>query len=1056
MLVSLAALALSQVGGAEMRLMRFPAVHENTVVFTYAGDLWTAELTGGTARRLTTHAGGEQFASFSPDGKWIAFTGAYDGNADVFVIPAEGGDPKRLTFDPGAEQVRGWTPDGKIAYITNFDTPGSFTGGLRLISPNGGMPTTTKLNEVDSVSFGSDGRVAFNRNNSHTFNWRRYRGGTQGRIAFSDLNATSYKEIPSGRENRWHPMFVGNRVFYIGDKNQGTRNLYVYDTTSGRETQLTTYNDADIKWPSTDGKTIVFERNGELYRFNIADSKVDKIVPRLAGDLVAARPQLRKLGTMLNDFSLSPSGNRLAVGARGELFSVPARTGEIRHFGGDSSSKEHSLAWSPDGKVIAFMSDKSGEDRIYTMPQMGGEWTEVATPTGQVITGFKWAPDSQKICYTTVTNDLYVFDMASKRAQKVFTGEFNGGESAQWSPDSKWIAYIDTGKNLFGAVHLYSLDSKKSTRVTEGYYRDDAVSFDQNGKYLYLISARTFNPTPGAFEFDLNFSSAQRVYVIPLAADTPNPMIRPGDEEPTGQGGAPGQGQGEKPSGMKVDLEGMGNRALPLPWPPGDYGAIIGINNGVLAVNSEGTLLQFDFNSRAPMTILQGVQGLDVNASRTKMAYIAGGVVGITDIRPGIEPGQGRVNLNDVEAVIDPRKEWKQIFWEAWRWERDKFYDKNMLGLDWKAIGRQYEKYLPYVAHRSDLNYVIGMMIGELGTGHAYVQGGDTGPGVAPIPTGSLGADYEVANGRIKFKKIYRGLNFEDARRGPLGDPGVVVKEGEYLLAIDGQQVGAANPNSLLVGKVNRRVTLTVNDKPTMDGARKVSVRTVASEAELRYIEWVEGNRRKVAELSGGRIGYLHVPDTSTDGMIEFTKGYYSQSDKEALIVDERFNGGGMIPTFFIEKLIRQVKTMFKQRNGGDVGFPNQAVEGPKAMLINEYAGSGGDLFPWFFRQAKLGPLIGNRTWGGLVGITGSAPLVDGGMVTAPEFGLYDHVEGKWIAENTGIDPDIAIDNRPDQLAAGRDPQLERAVEHLLNELKKGKRPVKVPDFPTVKVSGGG
>lgn len=1055
MLVSLAALALGQSAAiTEMRLMRSPAIYGETVVFTYAGDLWSTTVNGGVARRLTSHVGTEQFATFSPDGKWLAFTGTYDGNPDVFVMPADGGEPKRLTFEPGAEQVRGWTPDGKVAYVTGFDTPGAFTTGLRLISPNGGLPTRTKLDEVDGVSFAADGkRVAIHRNNSHTFNWRRYRGGTQGRIGFTDLNGSTYKEIPSGRENRWHPLWVGNNVYYIGDKNQGTRNLYVYDVNSGRETQLTKYTDADIKFPSTDGKSIVFERNGELYRYLLADNTTTKIVARLAGDLVATRPQLRKLGNFLTNFSLSPSGNRIAIEARGELFSVPARSGDIRHFGGDSSSKESNVSWSPDGKLIGFLSDKSGEPRIYTMPQMGGDWTEVATPNNHRITGFQWSPDNKKISYTTVTNDLVIFDLEAKSAQTVFTGEFNGAEMHRWSPDSKWIAYVNAGKNLFGAVHLYSLETKKSTQIMEGYFNDSAVDFDLNGKYLYFVSQRTFIPTPGDFEFQLNFTNSQRVYVVPLAADTPNPLIRPGDEEPAG--GAPAQ-PAQKPEAMRVDLAGIGDRAVALPWAPGNYGGVIGINNGVMTFTNQGALVQFDFNTRQPVTLMQGLSMADFNPSRTKMAYMAGGMVGIVDLRPGIEPGQGRVNLNDVEAVIDPRKEWKQIFWEAWRWQRDRFYDKNMLGLNWTAIGRQYEKYLPFVAHRSDLNYVIGLMIGELGTGHAYVGGGDMGATVSAIPTGSLGADYELANGRIRFKKIYRGLAFEEARRGPLGDPAVDIKEGEYLLEIDGQTVGSQNPHALLVGKTNRRVTLTVNSTPSTTGARKVAVRTTMSEGELRYIDWVETNRRKVAELSGGKIGYLHVPDTSTEGMIEFIKGFYSQSNKEALIVDERFNGGGMIPTFFIEKLIRETKTMFRQRNGGDIGFPPQSVEGPKAMLINEYAGSGGDLFPWFFRQAKLGPLIGTRTWGGLVGITGSAPLVDAGMVTAPEFGLFDHVEGKWIAENTGIDPDIAVDNRPDILAAGKDAQLEKAIEHLLNELKKGKRPIKVPDFPKVSVSGGG
>lgn len=1054
MLVSLAALALGQSTAiVEKRLMRAPTIYGETVVFTYAGDLWSTTVEGGVARRLTSHIGTEQFASFSPDGKWLAFTGTYDGNPDVYVMPAEGGEPKRLTFEPGPELVRGWTPDGKVAYVSSFDTPGAFTTGLRLIAPTGGMPIRTKLDEVDGISFAADGkRVAIHRNNSHNFNWRRYRGGTQGRIGFTDLSASTYKEIPGGRENRWHPMWVGNSVYYIGDKNQGTRNLYSYDVNTGRETQLTKYADADIKFPSTDGKSIVFERNGELYRYLIADNTTTKIVPRLAGDLVATRPQLRKLGNFLTNFSISPSGNRVAIEARGELFSVPARTGDVRPFGGDSGSKESNVSWSPDGKLIAFMSDKTGEPRIYTMPQMGGDWTEVATPANHRITGFQWAPDNKKISYTTVTNDLVIFDLEAKMAETVFTGVFNNGNVHRWSPDSKWIAYVNAGKNLFGAVHLYSLESKKSTQIMEGYFNDSAVDFDLNGKYLYFVSSRTFNPTPGDFEFQLNFTNSQRVYVLPLAADTPNPLIRPGDEEPAGAAPTPPQ----KPEAMRVDLPGIADRAVALPWPAGNYGGVIGITNGVLAFTNQGTLLQFDFNARQPLVLMQGLSMADFNPTRTKMAYMAGGIVGIVDIRPGLEAGQGRVNLNDVEAVIDPRKEWKQIFWEAWRWQRDRFYDKNMLGLNWVAIGKQYEKYLPFVAHRSDLNYVIGQMIGELGTGHAYVGGGDMGMPVNAIPTGSLGADYEVASGHVRFKKIYRGLAFEDLRRGPLGGPGVDIKEGEYLLEVDGNAVGSQNPHALLIGKANRQVTLTVNSTPTMTGARKVAVRTTTSESELRYIEWVETNRRKVAELSGGRIGYLHVPDTSTEGMIEFAKGYYSQSDKEALIVDERFNGGGMIPTFFIEKLIRETKTMFRQRNGGDIGFPTQAVEGPKAMLINEYAGSGGDLLPWFFRQAKIGPLIGTRTWGGLVGITGSAPIVDAGMVTAPEFGLYDHVEGKWIAENTGIDPDITVDNRPDILAAGKDAQLEKAIEHLLNELKKGRRPIKVPDFPKVTVSGGG
>lgn len=1055
MLASLAALAVAQFGGStEMRLMRFPTIFQDTVVFTYAGDLWTAHVEGGMARRLTSAPGPEQFARFSPDGKWIAFTGTYEGNPDVYVMPSEGGEPKRLTFGPEPEIVKGWTPGGKIAYVTPTDTPGSFTAGLRLISPEGGFPVKTKLDEVADVDFSPDGsQVVFNRNNSHNFNWRRYRGGTQGRIAFSDLQATTYKEIPGGRENRWQPMWIGDKVYYIGDKVAGTRNLWSYDPKTGREVQVTQYTDGDIKWPSSDGNRIVFERDGYLNVFDVKTGAVKQMAPRIASDFVLARPKLRKL-TQLTGLALSPSGNRIALAARGEVFSVPARTGETRNVGGTSASKEWGPSWSPDGKTIAFISDKSGEDRIYTMPQMGGEWTEVPTPDGVVITDYRWSPDSKMLSFSSKTNELYTFDLASKKATKVATDDYGQLTAYDWSPDSKWIAYLATGKNLFGAIHLYNVEKGQSTQVTEGYYRDDALSFDTNGKFLYFVSARTFNPTPGAFEFGLQMSDAQRVYALVLAKDTPNPMYRPGDEEPGGQ--APAAGSQEKPSGIKIDLEGLGSRVLALPWAPGDYSGVIGLNNGVLALGAGGSLLMFDFNSRAPQTLIPGgIQAIDVNPSRSRMAVVIGGGISILPIQPGVDPNTGRVNVNDVEAVVDPRAEWRQIFWEAWRWQRDRFYDRSMLGLDWKAIGKKYEALLPYVSHRADLNYVLGLMVGELGTGHAYVQGGDLGETVTAIPTGMLGADYELASGRIRIARIYPGNSFEESRRGPLADPGVNVKVGDYLLAIDGQPVGSQQPAALLINKANKRVKITVNDKPTMDGARTVEVRTLPSERDLRYIQWVEDNRRKVAEMTGGKVGYLHVPNTSIEGMIEFIKGYYSQSDKEAVIVDERFNGGGMIPTFFIEKLARQYTTAFRQRDGKDIGFPPQTIDGPKAMLINEYAGSGGDLFPWFFRQAKLGPLIGTRTWGGLVGITGGAPLVDGGQVTAPEFGLYDKDKGEWIAENKGIDPDIVVDARPDLMAKGKDPQLEKAVEYLLNEIKKGPRKFKQPEFPRVKSGGG-
>lgn len=1054
MLLELALVAAQT--GTEMRLMRYPDIHGDTVVFTYAGDLWTSNVNGGLARRLTSYPGNESFPYFSPDGKWIAFTGSYDGNPDVYVMPAEGGEPTRLTYDSGPDFVKGWTPDGsKVAYVSDTDTPGTFSYGLKLISPKGGLPTPTKQLEIFDLSFNPDGkRIVFNRNNSHAFNWRNYRGGTQGRIAFSDLNATDYKEIPSGRENRWHPMWIGDNVFYIGDKNLGTRNLYVWDTKASRETMVTNFSDVDIKWPNSDGKTIIFERNGFLQTYDVATKTVKTLNPRVATDAVAARPKMMKLGGAISSFSISPSGNRIALGARGEIFSVPARTGETRHLGGDSSSNEKNVAWSPDGKTIAFMSDKSGEFRIYTMPQMGGAWTEVATPTGSIIENFTWSPDSEKMAFWS-GDRLFVHNLKSGQTDQVFVEPFNGAPVPyDWSPDSKWIAFCKSAPNMFTAIHLYNLEKKTATQVTEGYYSDDNVAFDVNGKYLYFVSKRTINPNFGDFEFNLNTENAQRVYALVLSKDGENPLNRTGDEEPAGN---PPPAPGAAPAAeTKIDFDGLDKRVIPLPWAPGSYPGIAGLRNGVLTFTN-GQWVMFDFNSKASQPLIAGAQAIDLNLARTKFAYIGpGGVVGISDLRPAVEMGAGRVNTANMEFRVDPRAEWKQIFWEAWRWERDKFYDKDMGGVNWQAMGKRYEALLPYVSHRSDLSYVLSQLVHELGTGHSYVQGGDMGDGGANVPTGMLGADYETMNGKIRFKKIFAGLNFEEPRRGPLGDPGVNVNVGDYLLAIDGQEVGADNPGKYLVGKVGRTVKITVNSSPNMQGSRTFTVRPVASEGELRYISWVEDNRALVSKLSGGKIGYMHVPNTAMEGVIEFLKGYYSQSDKQAIIIDERYNGGGFIPTFFVEKLGRTINSGFRQREGQDIAFPPQSLDMPKVMLINEFAGSGGDMLPYLFKKMKLGPLVGNRTWGGLVGITGAAPLVDGGGVTAPEFGIYDPDTGEWIAENKGVDPDIAVDLRPDLVAKGQDPQLQKAIDHLLAEIAKGRKAPKVPTFPILRRGGGG
>lgn len=1044
---SILAVALAQSNGTEIKLLRYPTVHGDSIAFVYGGDIWTADLKGGLARRLTTSAGSETWPRFSPDGKWIAFSGQYDSAVpSVYVIPSEGGSPQRLTFDPAPCNVTGWSPDGKVTYSSSLGS--AFTGRLWKVGLNAGMPERTDLAEYTNGTYSPDGTtMAYNRNNSYGYNWRRYRGGTQGRVCFYDFAQKKYWELPTGREQNYWPMWVGDKVYYLSDKSSENINLWSYDTGNRSSKQVTNYEDGDMKNPSTDGKTLVFERNGQLGALDLATMQSVDLKIRVASDMVMARPRFRRFGDAVAGFDLSPSGKRLVVEARGDLYSVPAKNGETRNLTASPKSRETNPQWSYDGQSIFFISDKSGEKRIYQMPQMGGVAKELNTPTGVIIQGFSFSPDGKKISFWTVDNSLYVHDIASGATDKVYTDPAQG-TAFDWSPDSNWIAHSMTQKNMFTAINIYDVKAKTDRKITEGYYADTAVSFDLNGKYLYVVSGRTYAANPGPLEIGLYQSSIQRVYAIVLSKDQTNPLLPPADEEPvTGdkkEDAKPAEG-----TDVKIDFDGLDRRMIALPWGPGNYGFLVGTTNGVMTV-SNGSLVKFDFDSKKSQSILAGPSNLAFNQKRTKLAYAAGGVVGITDIHPGIEPGEGKVTLTDVATMWNPTDEWNQIFWEAWRHERDNYYDPKMLGLDWKAIGNKYAALLPYCSNRADLTYLIGLMIGELGTGHAYTQPGETGYSAPNVPVGMLGADYETVGGKVRFKKVYKGLNFEAERSGPLGAPGVNVEDGDYLIAINGTPVtDQTSVSSLLVDKVDKSVTLTVGQSPT--STRKVVVRPIANEQNLRYIEWVETNRAYVKKMSGGKIGYMHVPNTNVQGIIEFIKGYYSNSDAEAFIIDERYNGGGWIPTFFIEYLMRTPQTVFKPRYGMDQDLTNQTLNGPKCMLINEFAGSGGDMFPWLFKRNGLGPLIGTRTWGGLVGINGFHDAVDAGGVTAPAFGIYDRDKGEWIAENKGVDPDITVDARPDLIAQGKDPVLDRGIEYLNGALKKGSKSRKYPEFPRVK-----
>jgi len=1073
----LAAFSAQAAPARETRLLRYPAVHGDAVVFTYSGDLWAADRKGGQVRRLTAHPGEERRARISPDGSLIAFVASYDGNTDLYVMPFAGGPPRRLTFDPNGEGLAGWTPDGKIAYTS---TAGSFTTRqtrLWLVDPAGGLPVETPLAEFSDGSFFPDGRrVAYTRAGTHAQNWRRYRGGNVGRIAVYDLASNSYAELPNKSENSWFPMVAGDSIYYVSDRNLGTVNLYRHDPATKKDTQLTRYADVDVRWPSTDGRTIVYEHDGYLHAYDIAAGRDERLAFEVRGDELSARPYALKVGRSIVALALSPKGNRVAVEARGEIFSVGAGGESVRNLTATPGEREQRPRWSPDGKTVGYLSDATGEFQIYSRPAAGGEARRLSDHKGKSIRGFSWSPDGKRLAYWTTDQTLFLLDPETRQAREVTKNEYGGGFVFDWSPDGRWIAFVVAGRNGFGAVHLYELASARVTRVTDGMYDDSNVAFDLTGKYLYFTSARAFSPTSGRYEASLKVENADRVYLLPLSKEQGNPLF-PKDEDADeaagradARGEKPAEAKGEKPADagdekpaeargekgapapppVRIDLEGLAARAVALPLPAGEPGVLVGAANGVFHY-ADGKLRKFDLGSKQTSMIYEGPElRFAFNPERSRLAYFADGTLGVADVKPGVKHGDGKVDTQAVETWVDPRAEWRQMFWEAWRVERDGFFREDLWGLDWKALGERYERYLPHVRHREDLYYVIGLLIGELGTSHAYVQSPPAEPG-APERAASaamLGADYERDGQWVRFKRVYHGTLTNDAWRGPLGEPGVNVKAGDYLLEVDGRAVGAGvHPNSLLINKANRVVTLTVNDRPGAEGSRRVRVRPVASESQLRYYEWVEENRRKVERLSGGRVGYIHYPDTARAGQVEFIRGYYAQTDKEAIILDGRFNSGGSPQPMVLPTLARRWQTVIHARNWQG-GSEMRAINGPKAMLINGYAGSGGDLTPWMFRDLGLGPLIGTRTLGALVGIAEFRELMDGSQVSAPGYTRFDPKTGEWIAENRGVRPDVEVDARPDLLAQGRDPQLEAAVEYLLDQLKKNPVVVTPPKLP--------
>jgi tricorn protease len=1055
---------------AETLLLRSPTVSATNVAFVYANDLWVAPRAGGEARRLTVHPGRETNPYFSPDGKWIAFTGEYDGNADVYVVSADGGDPRRLTFHPGVDVVEGWTPDGRAVLFASTRLSHSFYDRLFTVPVEGGFEEPLPLPMAERGAYSADaGRIAYNpiRNIWTEDTWRHYRGGQEPFLWIFDLKTQDVEAVPHDNTNDTWPMWIGDAVYFVSDRD-GTMNLYGYDTKSKQVRQLTHHTDFDIKAASAGAGVIVYEQGGRVHLFDPATGTATPIAIHIDPDLPDTRPRFTSAVPFIQHVEISPTGVRALFEARGDIFTVPAKKGDIRDLTRTPGIAERDPAWSPDGKTIAYFSDAGGEYRLMLRDQSGaGDETAIALAGPSFYYTPTWSPDGKRIAYTDKRLKLWIVDLQTKRPVAVDSDTYEHPErtlsSPVWSPDSKWLAYAKRQANQLRAIMVYDVAGGATHQVTDG--RSDAIApaFSLDGKYLYFAASTNFALNVGWIDLSSSERPVRRsLYVTVLDRTSPSPLAPESDEEPAQPAAStPPKDTTKKADSVpatRVDLAGIDQRILALAVPDRDYASLTAAADGRLfylenVPNQPGFVLhRYDPKERKTEDFLTGVTSYAVSHDGKKLLYGApGDVYGIVATDGKASVGDGKLDLSTMQIYVEPRAEWKQMFEEFWRVERDFFYDPGMHGADWSAIRERYRPWLDYVGHRDDLNYLIAQMMGEMVVGHNFVGGGDM-PRIDTVAVGLLGADYQVENGVYRFRRVYTGLNWNPTMRAPLTEPGVNVNAGDYLLAVNGRPLRApTNVYSLFANTVGRQTVLTVNTKPTLQGARTVTVVPIAGETGLRHRAWVEGNVRLVDSLSGGRVAYVHMPNTGGGGFTEFNRYYFSQLDRSATVLDERFNTGGSIADYIEDMLNRPVLAYMATRNGRVFSSPAGSIYGPKVMITNEYAGSGGDAMPLYFRRRGLGKLVGKRTWGGLVGIYDYPTLMDGGFITAPRIALFSPT-GEWDAENVGVPPDIEVEMTPKLVIGGHDPQLERAVAVVLDELAKNPPPshaVPHPAYPT-------
>lgn len=1063
----------------ETRLLRFPAVHGDRIVFTYAGDLYTVSTAGGVARRLTSDPGYEMFARFSPDGKDIAFTGQYDGNTEVYLMPADGGTPRRLTITAtlGRDDVSDrmgpnnivmtWKDNSTIVYRSRQIEANDFIGQLFTVSREGGPSAQLPLPRGGFCSFSPDGKsMAYNRVFREFRTWKRYRGGQVDEIWIHTFDTKTTTKITDNPAQDIIPMWSGNKIYFLSDRDERKRmNLHVYDLQTRETRKLTSFTEFDIKFPSLGPDAIVFENGGAIYLMDLATEQTRKLTIMIREDFDSGRGGIRSVSKEVTNFEIAPDGNRALFGARGDLFTVPAEYGNTRNLTNTSGVHERNSKWSPDGKWIAYISDATGEDELYVIPQ-DGLGTPVQLTSGGDTYKYQmyWSPDSKKLIWADKKLRLQYVDIPSKTVTLVAQATAWEFSDYAWSPDSRWIAYARPEEKRMTTVQLYSLDTKATHEVTDGWFSSGDPSFSSDGKYLFFVSARAFAPTYGQTEWNHIYTDMSSIYLVTLAKDTPSPFepksdeVKIKEEKPEGEKkDAAKKDDGEKKKKeqgvtVRVDPDGLAFRIAALPIKASNYRNLQSVDGKLFYIRSgrgdeRPKLLMYNFEKRKE-TELGDINGFEISANGKKMIVGAQGSYAIIDLPSSKVDMKEKLDLSGMQVRLDRRAEWNQIFAESWRQMRDFMYAPNLHGVDWAGVRRTYEQLLPFVNHRTDLTYLIGEMIGELNVGHAYVGGGDY-PRPERISTGLLGARLERdrSSGYYRIVKILKGQNWDKALRSPLTEIGVTAREGDYIIAVNGVSTSTlADIYEALINTADKQVTLTVNAKPEAAGSRTTVVIPTADERQLYYFNWVQENIEKVSKATGGKVGYVHIPDMGVPGLNEFAKYFYPQFAKEGLIVDVRGNGGGNVSPQIIERLRREIAMIDIARNAARNADPGGMILGPKVLLLNEFSASDGDIVAYRFKAHKLGPVVGKRSWGGVVGIRGSLPLLDGGTLNRPEFSRYDVAGREWIMEGHGVDPDIVVDNDPAREFAGEDEQLNKAIALVQEELKKN--PVTLPPPP--------